>query len=49
MAGELILSVKLSTLLGVGVVDDAVTGAGYDLLVIGVGHELSTEDICAVA
>lgn len=46
MAGELTLSVVLRTLLSVGVVDDAISGAGDDLLVIGVGHELRTEDIC---
>lgn len=45
MAGELTLSVVLRTLLSVGVVDDAVSGAGDDLLIVSVGHELSAEDI----
>lgn len=49
MASELTLSVVLSTLLSVGVVDNAVSRAGDDLLVIGVGHELSAEDICPMA
>lgn len=46
MAGELTLSVVLWTLLGVGVEDDAVSGAGDDLLTICVGHELCAEDVC---
>lgn len=46
MAGELTLSVVLSTLLCVGVIDNTVSGAGDDLLIVGVRHELSTEDIC---
>lgn len=46
MAGELTLSVVLGALLSVGVVDDAVPGAGHDLLTIGVGHELCAEDVC---
>lgn len=46
MAGELTLSVVLGTLLSVRVVDDAVAGAGDDLLTVGVGHELCTEDVC---
>lgn len=46
MASELTLSVVLRTLLGVGVVDDAVSGAGDNLLTVGVGHELCTEDVC---
>jgi len=45
MAGELTLLVVLGALLRVGVVDDAVSGAGDDLLVVGVGHELGAEDI----
>lgn len=48
MAGELTLSVVLRTLLSVGVVDDAVSGAGDDLLAVGVGHELCTEDVRAM-
>lgn len=48
MAGELTLSVVLWTLLGVGVVDDAVSGAGDDLLIVGVRHELCTEDVCTM-
>lgn len=46
MAGELTLPVVLGTLLGVGVEDDAVSGAGDDLLTICVGHELCAEDVC---
>lgn len=46
MAGELTLSVVLRTLLSVGVVDDAVSGAGDNLLTVGVGHELCTKDVC---
>lgn len=46
MAGELTLSVVLRTLLSVGVVDDAVSRAGDDLLTVGVGHELRAEDVC---
>lgn len=46
MAGELTLSVVLRTLLSVSVVDDAVSGAGNDLLIVSVGHEFSAEDIC---
>lgn len=45
MAGELTLSVVLGALLSVGVVDDAVSGAGHDLLTVGVGHELCAEDV----
>ena len=45
MAGELTLPVQLQTLLRVRVVDDAVPRAGDDLLVVGVGHELSAEDV----
>lgn len=48
MAGELTLPVELGTLLGVGVVDDTVSGAGHDLLIVGVGHKLCTEDVCPV-
>lgn len=48
MAGELTLSVELCTLLRVGVVDDAVSRARDDLLIVGVGHELCTEDVGAV-
>lgn len=46
MAGELTLSVVLWTFLGVGVEDDAVSGAGDNLLTISVGHELCAEDVC---
>lgn len=46
MAGELTLSVVLGTLLSVGVVDDAVSRAGDNFLIVGVGHELRTEDVC---
>ena len=45
MAGELTLSVVLGTLLSVRVVDDAVARARDDLLTVGVGHELCTEDV----
>lgn len=48
MAGELTLSVELGALLDVGVVDDTISGTGDDLLVVGVRHELSAEDICPV-
>lgn len=46
MAGELTLSVVLWTFLGVGIEDDAVSGAGNDLLTVCVGHELCAEDVC---
>ena len=46
VTGELALSVELRTLLSVGVVDDAVSRAGDDLLIVGVRHELRTEDVC---
>lgn len=45
MAGELTLSVVLRTLFGVRVEDDAVSGAGDNFLVVGVRHELRTEDV----
>lgn len=48
MTGELTLSVVLWTLLGVGVEDDAVSGAGDDLLTVCVGHELCAKDVCSV-
>lgn len=49
MAGELTLPVELGALLRVRVVDDAVPGAGDYLLIVGVGHELRTEDVCTMA
>lgn len=49
MAGELTLPVVLGTLLRVGVVDDAVSGAGHDLLIVSVGHELGAEDVRPMA
>lgn len=48
MAGELTLPVVLGTFLGVGVEDDAVPGAGDNLLTVCVGHELCAEDVCPV-
>lgn len=48
MAGELALPVVLRTLLRVGVVDDAVSRAGDDLLIVGVRHELGAEDVCTM-
>ena len=45
VAGELALSVELMALLCVGGVDDAIPRAGDDLLVVGVGHELCTENV----
>lgn len=48
MAGELTLSVVLRALLGVGVVDDAISRAGDNFLIIGVRHELCTEDVRSV-
>lgn len=48
MAGKLTLSVVLWTLFSVGVVDNAISGAGDDLLIVGVGHELCTEDVCTM-
>lgn len=48
MAAELALSVVLGTLLGVRVEDDAVSRAGDDLLIVGVRHELCTEDVCSM-
>lgn len=49
MAGELALPVVLWTFLGVGVEDDAVSGAGDDLLTVCVGHELCAEDVRPMA
>lgn len=48
MTGELALSVELGTLLCVGVKDDAIAGAGHDLLVVGLRYELCAEDIGTV-
>lgn len=48
MAGELTLSVVLWTFLGVGVEDNAVSGAGDDLFTVCVGHELCAEYVCSM-
>lgn len=45
VAGELALPVDVGALLCVGVVDDTIPRARDDLLVTGLGHELSTEDV----
>lgn len=48
MAGELAQPVDVWALLCVGVVDDAITRTRDDLLVAGLRHELSTEDVGTV-
>lgn len=45
VAGELALPVDVGALLCVGVVDDTIPRARDDLLVTGLRHELSTEDV----
>lgn len=49
VAGELALSVDFLALFCVCVINNAVSGAGHDLLIVSMGHELCAEDVGAVS